>query len=589
MSLPENYGQIKSFEDALRLCKRSFVSVFVFSLFCNLLMLTPIFYMINVFSKAVGVNSMPTLISLMTIACFLYFVMWLLEMCRSRVLVYVSSRLDLLISPRVYDICFSSEAGSFNQKLGVQPLLDVNALRQFVTGPTALVLFDLPWIPIYLLIMLFFHPVLAGVALACMFIMFLVALANQRATTESLRDANKAATAINTQTQRNLRNAEAAAAMGMMSTLLARWRGQQDDMLELQVSASNAAGIYSAAIKTLNVLMQSIAITTGAILAMQQQISPGVMIGAALLLGRSLAPIQQGVSGWKNLVDARVHYDRLNQLLKDLPQPGATMKLPAITGAVRSEAVTIVPPGSKIATLKNVSFNVPAGALVMIFGASAAGKSTLIRAILGIWKPNSGAMRIDGAEAHSYDRDELGPQIGYLPQDIELFDGSIAENIARFGEVDPEAVVTAATQAGIHELVLSLPRGYDTPVSGASGNLSPGQRQRVGLARALYKMPKLIVLDEPNSNLDENGERALFECLKLIKNAGSTVFMVSHRQNVLPISDYLIILDKGTVRDQGPTAAVVAKLKQQMADAAAQKQPASNGKESLAAGESNAK
>ena len=225
-------------------------------------------------------------------------------------------------------------------------------------------------------------------------------------------------------------------------------------MLDLQVSASNAAGIYSAAIKTLNVLMQSIAITTGAILAMQQQISPGVMIGAALLLGRCLAPIQQGVSGWKNLVDARGHYDRLNQLLKDLTPRNAPMKLPAITGAVRSEAVSIIPPGGKTATLKNVSFNIPAGALVMIFGASAAGKSTLIRAILGIWTPNSGAMRIDGAEAHSYDRDELGPQIGYLPQDIELFDGSIAENIARFGEVDPEAVVMAATQAGIHEMVL---------------------------------------------------------------------------------------------------------------------------------------
>lgn len=559
--------KIEGLGDAIALCRRSFLAVFVFSFCCNLLMLTPIFYMINVFSKAVGVNSMPTLYSLMTIALFLYVILWLIEVVRSRVLIYVSARLDALLAPRIYDICFSSETGQFAEKLGIQPLVDINALRQFVTGAGALVLFDLPWIPVYLLIMWLFHPVLAGVALVCMGVMFLVALANQRTTTPAIAEANSVAAQIQMKTQRNLRNAEAAAAMGMKSALMSAWRSQQDRMLEIQVSASSAAGVYGAAIKTLNVLVQSVAITTGAILAMRQEIAPGVMIGAALLLGRAIAPIGQAVSSWKSFVDARQQYDRLNQLIEDLPAAPPTMSLPPLQGVVRADAIAVIPPGAKSPALQNVSFSIPQGSLVMIMGASAAGKSTLVRTILGLWKPAAGTIRLDGAEAHSYDRDELGPQIGYLPQDIELLDGTVAQNIARFAEVDSDAVVAAAREAGIHEMILGLGSGYDTFISGQQGGLSPGQRQRIGLARALYKMPKLVILDEPNSNLDEAGERALAESLVKIKRHGSTVFMVSHRQNVLPISDYLIILEKGTVRDQGPTPEVVARIKDRMAKA----------------------
>ena len=316
------------------------------------------------------------------------------------------------------------------------------------------------------------------------------------------------------------------------------------------------------------------AITTGAVLAMRQEISPGVMIGAALLLGRAIAPIGQAVSSWKNFVDARQQYDRLNQLVLDLP-PSLPPMSASYTGDVRADAIAVIPPGSKNPALRHVSFAIPRGSLVMIMGASAAGKSTLVRAILGLWKPVDGTIRLDGAEAHSYDRNELGPQIGYLPQDIELLDGTVAENIARFGEVDSEAVVTASKEAGIHEMILGLESGYDTAISGQLGGLSPGQRQRIGLARALYKTPKLIVLDEPNSNLDEAGERALAESLVRMKNHGSTVFMVSHRQNVLPISDYLIILEKGTVRDQGPTPQVIARIKERMAKAVGQSEPRS--------------
>ena len=565
-------AQIRSVEEALRLCKRSFVAVFVFSFFANMLMLTPMFYMINVFDKAMGTGSFPTLISLAIIAGFLYLIMALMEWSRSRVLVFVGSRLDHVLAPRIYDLCFTSEAGANNARgMGGQPLSDVNNLRQFLAGSTLTAIFDLPWLPVYLVVMVLFHPALAVVSLICMAIMFALALANQRATTQQLQDANNGAGLISQQTQRNLRNAEVAAAMGMTSALTAIWRGQQNDVLSLQEEASNAAGGYAAAIKTLSVAMQSAAITTGAVLAMQQAISPGVMIGAALLIGRSLSPIQAAVTGWRGLVEARQQYLRLNELLEAFPPNEERMTLPPIQGQLSAQKVVVVPPGSKQPTLADINFSIPAGATVMVLGASAAGKSTLVRSILGIWPTAQGAMRIDGADAAKYDRDELGPQIGYLPQDIELFDGTVAENIGRFVEVDAEAVVQAANDAAVHEMILALPDGYDTVITAQKGLLSPGQRQRIALARALYKRPKLVVLDEPNSNLDEIGEQALNNAIKILKAAGSTLVLVSHRQTALPLVDYLIIMEAGRIKEQGTTADVLSRFKKTQA---AQKQAA---------------
>ncbi len=572
MSLTGLSAQIRSVEEALRLCKRSFVAVFVFSFFANMLMLTPMFYMINVFDKAMGTGSFPTLISLAIIAGFLYLIMALMEWSRSRVLVFVGSRLDHVLAPRIYDLCFTSEAGATNAKgMGAQPLSDVNNLRQFLAGSTMTAIFDLPWLPVYLVVMVLFHPALAVVSLICMAIMFALALANQRATTQRLQDANNGAGLISQQTQRNLRNAEVAAAMGMTSALTAIWRGQQNDVLSLQEEASNAAGGYAAAIKTLSVAMQSAAITTGAVLAMQQAISPGVMIGAALLIGRSLSPIQAAVMGWRGLVEARQQYLRLNELLEAFPPNEERMTLPPIQGQLSAQKVVVVPPGSKQPTLADINFSIPAGATVMVLGASAAGKSTLVRTILGIWPTAQGAMRIDGADAAKYDRDELGPQIGYLPQDIELFDGTVAENIGRFVEVDAEAVVQAANDAAVHEMILALPDGYDTVITAQKGLLSPGQRQRIALARALYKRPKLVVLDEPNSNLDEIGEQALNNAIKILKAAGSTLVLVSHRQTALPLVDYLIIMEAGRIKEQGTTADVLSRFKKTQA---AQKQAA---------------
>lgn len=566
-------ASVTSVEDALQVCRRSFMAVFVFSLVTNILMLTPMFYMINVFDKALGTGSFPTLISLIVIALFLYFIMALMEWSRSRVLVFVSTRLDRVLAPRIYNLCFAIESGGIDGKgAGSQPLSDLNALRQFLTGGSALVMFDLPWLPLYVVVMLLFHPVLAAVAFVCMIIMLALAIANQRATTKRLAEANIANSTISGETQQNLRNAEVAVAMGMTPALTRQWREKQDGMLDLQVRASNAAGGYSAAIKTMSTVIQSAAITTGAVLAMQQEISPGVMIGAALLLGRAIAPIQQAVTGWKSFVDARQQYARLNELLETFPPVEAGMPLPAIEGQISAKKVSVVPPGGNQPTLSEVNFIIPAGATVMVLGASGAGKSTLIRTILGLWPTAQGEMRIDGAESDHYDREQLGPQIGYLPQDIELFDGSVAENIARFAEIDSGLVIQAAKDAAVHELILALPDGYDTVIRARQGLLSPGQRQRIALARALYGRPRLVVLDEPNSNLDELGEQALNNAIKMLKAAGSTVVLVSHRQGAIPLSDYLLIMALGRVKDFGKTADIVARASQ----AAAEKQQIAN-------------
>lgn len=552
---------IRDLEEALILCRRSFIAVAVFSFAINFLMLTPMFYMINVFDKAVGNGSIPTLVSLAVLALFLYVLLASMEWIRSLVLIHVAARLDVLLSPRVYELCFGGEAlGSDTALVGAQPLSDLNSLRQFITSQTCAVMFDLPWVPLFVVLMFFFHPALALVGLVCIAVMTLIAIANQRTTTKGLKDVNQKAREISVATQRNLRNAETASAMGMLSDLMARWRSAQNEMLEVQSSTSAVASGYSALIKTLTTVMQSVGITTGAVLAIQQEISPGVMIGAALLLGKSLQPIQQTVNGWKSFVDAREYYNRLNDLLVQFPPAKEKMQLPAINGQLAAISAYVVPPGGKEPLLKDINLNLPAGTVTMILGASAAGKSSLLRALIGLWPTTSGRITLDGAEIQYFSRDDLGPQIGYLPQNLELFDGSVADNIARFGHLDADKVVEAARDAHIHEMILGLPKGYDTQVGGLRGPLSQGQKQRIGLARALYNHPRLLVLDEPNSNLDEAGEKALADAISKMKVLGSSVVMVTHRQGALPLVDYLVIMEGGRIRQQGLRNDVIAQL-----------------------------
>jgi ATP-binding cassette, subfamily C, bacterial EexD len=586
--------EVDSIGDALAACRRSIRAMAAFSLVTNLLSLTPLFYMINVYDKAVATGSIPTLLALVGITAFLYLILGLMEWVRSMVLVHMASHLDKLLSQRFYEIVFATEAlfgGSSG--VGSQPLRDFNALRQFLSGPTAAAIFDLPWIPLFMLIMFFFHPTLAVVGFLCLATMAAVAILNQRGSTKAMQRATHASGLIANQTQKNLRNAEVATAMGMMAPLTSRWRLQQDDMVALQSQASSATSGYGAAMKVLGMAVQSIAITTGAVLAMAQEISPGVIIGAALLLGKTIQPVQAVVMQWRGVVEAYAQYGRLNDLLDAHPCEAPRVLLPPISGAVSATNATIVPPGADKPNLTNINLNIRPGTVTMVIGPSAAGKSSLVRAILGIWPTESGDIRMDGAEIDQYDSSDKGHQIGYLPQDIELFDGTIAENITRFGQIEPELLFQAARDAGVHEMVLDLPNGYDTVIGSGQGMLSPGQRQRIALARALYQRPKFLVLDEPNSNLDEAGEKALHHAIAVMKQSGSAVLLVSHRHGALELVDTLIIMENGTIAIQGPRDAVLSKLRElqssQQAAPQAEQHAATDSAETAGEGGDNAR
>jgi len=413
------------------------------------------------------------------------------------------------------------------------------------------------------LLMVMFHPTLAIVAVICMLILLLVALANQRLSTAKHAEVSDKSRGISQQVQSHLRNAEVATALGMSDRLQGRWRAQQEHLLGLQEATTFVASGFSSTIKTLTMVMQSAAITTGAALVLSQEISPGVMIAAALLLGRSLSPMQTAVSSWRTIVEAADQYRRLNDLLEAFPEATARMSLPALVGRISMNDLVACIPGTNHQVVRRVSLSFEPGTITMLTGPSGSGKSSLIKVILGLWPALQGKVRIDNADAFLFNREELGDQIGYLPQGIELFDGSVSENIVRFGDPDPQLTVQAAKDAGVHDMILTLRDGYDTTLGIKGVNLSPGQRQRLALARALYGRPKIIVLDEPNSNLDEAGERALNLALESMKAMGTTVVLVSHRQSALRSVDKLVVMEAGVVKIAGNKEDVLQKVRAQ--------------------------
>ena len=544
---------------ALAFCKKSFWSVAVFSGVANLLMLTPAFYMLNVYDKAVAFNSINTLMVLSLLTLGMFVALGAIEAIRSRVLVAVSSRLDRLLGPELYLRTFRNAVNVGALQANTRPLQDLNALRQFLTGNGVFALFDAPWVPIYVLVLFLFHPMLGwmGVIAAALFVG--LALLNERLVSPGLTAANALAHTTNGATLRALRNAEAVDAMGMVAELQRQARSSQERLLAEQEQASNIAGSFAAVIKVLRLAIQSAALGAGAYLAMAQEISPGMIIAGSILIGRALQPVELATGAWKGFVEARQQYARLDEIIANIPLDREKMLLPEIMGEVRANNAAIIPPGASQPSVRNASFVLPAGSTTIVIGSSGAGKSSLIRGLLGLWPTAAGEIRLDGAEIRHYDRQQLGPQIGYLPQDIELLEGSIADNIARFSVPDPDCVLAAAQHAGVHDFILSLPQGYDTVIDGPGGMLSPGQRQRVGLARALYKLPKLVVLDEPNSNLDDVGNKALIEAIKTLQAHGSTIIVVSHRNDLMPLADHLVIMSSGTVVDSGPAAEVSAR------------------------------
>lgn len=531
---------------ALRACRGSFVSVGFFSMLVNLLMLVPPMYMLQVYDRVLSTQSVETLLMLTLVLVFLFMVMGGLELVRSRMLVRVGNRLDTNINARLYSAMFRRSLALQGQQ-SAQPLNDLTSLRQFLTGNGLFAFFDAPWVPVYLGVLFLFHPWLGFFATFAGIVLLILAIANEKATKTLLAEANNDHIKAQDLANSNLRNAEVLHAMGMLPGIMGRWSEKHHEFLSKQSRASDRAGALTNASKVLRLLAQSLILGLGAYLVLQAEITAGMMIAGSIIMGRALAPIDQMIGSWKGFIGARGAYARLNDLLMQIPGDDRRMSLPPPRGDLAVEMVSAGPPGARMATIRGINFAVTAGEHVGIIGPSAAGKSTLARVLLGIWPAQVGNVRLDGAEVSHYNRDELGPHVGYLPQDIELFDGTISENIARFSELDPVKVVKAARKAGVHKMILELPNGYDTYVSSTSGALSGGQRQRVGLARALYGEPVLVVLDEPNSNMDEAGERHLSQSIQQLKEEGVTLFVISHRTSILKNMDKLLVLREGQV------------------------------------------
>ena len=550
-------------EQAIYYCRSAFYTAAFFSLFINLLMITPAIYMLQVYDRVLSSGSESTLLVITLLLVFLFVAMGLLEWMRSLILVRVSSKLETLLNSRLFTVSFKQALYSGGQNSNGQPLEDLTALRQFMTGNGLFAFFDMPWIPIYMAILFLFHPAIGWLAVATAIILVVFAIFNEKSTSKWLQRANVLAMQNRSILGKNLMNAEVVESMGMLGNLKGRWLEQVNKVLFLQSKASTNAGFWVSLSKVFRMTAQSLVLGLGAYLALQQEISPGIMIAGSILLGRALAPIDLLIGTWKGFIAARGQYTRLNELLKKVPQEEEPMQLPDPEGNILVENILVVPPGGKIPVVKGVNFAVEKGQLIGVIGPSGAGKSTLARALLGVWPIHSGKVRLDGADIAQWDREALGSFIGYLPQDVELFQGTISENIARFGAVDPNKVIAAAMKADVHEFILRLPAGYDTVISGSGGVLSGGERQRIGLARALYGDVRLVVLDEPNSNLDDQGEQALMNALITLKSEQVTVLIISHRPSVLKVVDQIILMKEGVLVDYGTTANVLAKLQPQ--------------------------
>lgn len=545
---------------AIRATSGSFRSVGAFSAVINLLALTPSLYMMQVYDRVLASQNETTLLMLTLLVIGLFVLSSLLESARTFVLVRVGNQIDMRLNQRVYNAAFELNLKQGGAGGAAQALRDLTSVRQFITGNGSLAFFDVPWIPIYMFVLYLLHPLLFAMAMAGALISTALTYFNDKYTREPIGEANKLAISSGATADSNLRNAEVIEAMGMLGSLRRRWLTEHLKFLHLQSIASDQAALWMHASKYFRMFLQSAALGLGAYLVLEQQMSPGMMIAASILVGKALGPIDQLIGAWKGFTTTKVSYERLVKLLDQFPPKKFGLELPAPEPKVLLEKVVCVPPGSKVLTLKDVSINIAAGSVVGIIGPSGAGKSSLVRVIAGIWKPAAGTVRLDNADLSQWDRDLLGPHIGYLPQDIELFAGSVAENIARFGEVDSTKVIQAAQAAGVHEMILQLPNGYDTVLGTAGLGLSGGQRQRIALARALYGAPRLLILDEPNSNLDDAGEASLVQSIAQQKAAGNTVIVVTHRTHLLKVTDGLVLMQDGAVKSVGPTQQVLAQL-----------------------------
>ena len=524
-----------------------------FSLFINLLYLTFPIYMLAIYDRVLTSYSMPTLMTITAAALFALFIFGLLDFLRSRLLVMAGVDMDKSLSKPVFTEMVKDSA-SLQKKGYGQGLKDVNQLRNYFAGNAIFFFFDIPWTPIFLLIIYIMHPLMGMVATGGAVAVIILGVAQELLTRKKLNLANQENAKAQALVSAAMRNSEAVRSMGMLPGIVKHWENDNKKVIDLQTSASRHAGLLQSATKAINSSMQVLIYCMGAWLTLKHECTAGIMISSSIIMGRALSPIQMGMGSWKMTVEARGAYKRLNALIKGSTEK-EPMSLPDPEGKLEAEAVTIAINGRYI--LKNINFSLNPGEVMGLIGPSAAGKTTLSRVILGLWPSMGSKVRLDGADIFQWDHEELGKFIGYLPQDVELFPGTVKDNIARMGEADSDKVVEAARKAGVHELVLQLPEGYDTNIGGAAAQiLSGGQRQRIALARAIYDNPKLVVLDEPNSNLDDVGEQALMYTLNMLKKDGVTTIIITHKPGILSGVDKILLLKEGQVAMFGPAQEV---------------------------------
>src|SRR5882724_92178 len=544
--------------EVLRACRGHFITVGIFSLAINLLFLASPLYMLQVYDRVISSSSVVTLLMLTLVLLLAFFALAGLDVVRARVLTRASVRLDRMLASRVVTAIIQSAASLGGARS--QLLRDFDTFRQFVTGMGIHAVFDLPWAPIYIAVIFVLHPALGAFALGCSILLVMMAFLNEWIVKPPLTESNEAASRNYSFTEMSLRNTEVVRAMGMTEGLLNRWSRDRNRMLERQVAASDRAATMQSVIRFLRLTMQSLILGLGAYLVIERLCTIGAMFAASILLGRALQPVEQIVGSWRNLVSARGAFLRVRELLAANPQHQTGLTLPRPKGRLVVEGLSFVAPLNPKPILRGVTFDIEPGEVLGIIGPSGAGKSTLARHIVGVLRPSAGAVRLDGADVSVWTKSSLGQYLGYLPQDIELFADSVAANISRFQDGEDKEAILAAQMAGVHEMILRLASGYDTQVGEGGAILSGGYRQRIGLARAVYGNPSMVVLDEPSSNLDSDGDAALADCILQLKKRGTTEVIISHRPSTLGVVDKILLLKDGVAEMFGPRAEVMSRL-----------------------------
>ncbi|WP_291863680.1 type I secretion system permease/ATPase [Bradyrhizobium sp.] len=550
--------------DALRACRGAFIGVGVMSCMINLLYLTGSIFMLEVYDRVLPSRSIPTLVGLVILAGGLYIAQGILDLIRSRVLVRIGTSLDEALNARVFDTVVRLPLMVGGRNEGLQPLRDLDNVRSFLSsmGPGAF--FDLPWLPFYLAICFAFHTLIGLTALVGAIILIILTIITEYMSRAPAREAMGLAARRNDLAATSRRNAEVLVAMGMSGRLTKRWTETNEKYLDGNQRASDVAGGLGAIAKVMRMVLQSAVLAVGAYLVINQEATAGVIIAGSILSARALAPVDLAIAHWKGFVAARQSWHRLNRLLETLPAQATQTLLQSPSKRLSVEAVSIVPPGDQKIIVQDVTFALEAGNGLGVIGPSGSGKSSLIRALVGVWQPVRGKVRLDGAALDQWSSDVLGRHIGYLPQDVELFAGSVAQNICRFDpEATSETIIKAAREAGVHDMIIKMREGYDTQIGEHGAALSAGQAQRVALARALYGDPFLIVLDEPNSNLDTEGDQALSRAVRASRERGAIVVVVAHRPIGIEAVDMLLVLKDGRMQAFGPKETVLAQVLQQ--------------------------